>query len=76
MKMIIASGLVAIMVMSALVYNAANDKIEVMGEPKTVEQEIKIEKPTSRKIPVTYIDMTNELISAEPPKLKRKAPEA
>ena len=66
MKMIIASGLVTIMVMSALVYNAANDKIEVMAKPEIVEQEIEIEKPTSRKIPVTYIDMTNELTSAEP----------
>ena len=68
MKMIIASGLVAIMVMSALVYNAANDKIEAMEKPEVVEQEIEIEKPTSRKIPVTYIDMTNELTSAEPSK--------
>ena len=64
MKMIIASGLAAIIVMSALVYNAANDKIE----PQIVEQEIEIEKPTSREIPVTYIDMVNELTSAEPPK--------
>ena len=40
MKMIIASGLVAIMVMSALVYNAANDKIEVMAKTEIVEQEI------------------------------------
>ena len=68
MKMIIASGLAAIMVMSALVYNAANDKIEAMEKPEIIEQEIEIEKPTSRKIPVTDIDMTNELISAEPPK--------
>lgn len=68
MKMIIASGLVAIMVMSALVYNAANDKIEAMEKSEVVEQEIEIEKPTSRKIPVTYIDMTNELTSAEPSK--------
>lgn len=68
MKMIIASGLVAIMVMSALVYNAANDKIEVMAKPEIVEQEIEIEKTTSRKIPVTYINITNELTSAEPPK--------
>lgn len=66
MKMIIASGLAAIMVMSALVYNATNDKIEAMEKPEVVEQEIEIEKPTSRKIPVTYIDMTNELTSAEP----------
>lgn len=68
MKMIIASGLAAIMVMSALVYNAANDKIEAMEEPDVVEQEIEIEKPISRKIPVTYIDMTNELTIAELPK--------
>ncbi len=74
MKMIIASGLAAIMVMSALVYNAANDKIETKAEPKIVEQEIEIEKPPvkmSRELPVTYIDMTpvvvNELTSAEPP---------
>ena len=39
-----------------------------MEKPEVVEQEIEIEKPTSRKIPVTYIDMTNELTSAEPPK--------
>lgn len=67
MKMIIASGLAAIIVMSALVYNAANDKIEEMEKPEIVEQEIEIEKSTSRKIPVTYIDMTNELTSAELP---------
>lgn len=66
--MIIASGLAAIMVMSALVYNAANDKIEEMEEPDIIEQEIEIEKPTSRKIPVIYIDMTNELTSAELPR--------
>lgn len=72
MKMIIASGLAAIMVMSALVYNAANDKIETKAEPQIVEQKIEIEKPTSRELPVTYIDMTpvviNELTRAEPPK--------
>lgn len=73
MRMIIASGLAAIMVMSALVYNATNDKIEF--EPQIVEQEIEIEKPPvkmSRELPVTYIDMTpvviNELTSAKPPR--------
>ena len=75
MKMIIASGLAAIMVMSALVYNASTDKIEAKAEPQIVEQKIEIEMPPvkmSRELPVTYIDMTpvvvNELTNAEPPR--------
>lgn len=75
MKMIIASGLAAIMVMSALVYNVANDKIEAKAEPQIAEQKIEIEKPPvkmSRELPVLYIDMTpvvvNELTNAEPPR--------
>lgn len=78
MKMIIASGLAAIMVMSVLVYNAAHDKIEIEPEPQIVEQKIEIEMPPvkmSRDLPVTYIDMTpvvvNELTNAAPPHTRK-----